>query len=107
MDILYSDVSSESPRKPELQARMLPHSIVALSTPSGPPAWGESTFDGRRAYVRTLGDQTNPVVLQDGWVRDSGVEWEVETLEAGHCPFISQPERLSEICLGYFRTWAL
>jgi hypothetical protein len=47
------------------------------------------------------------VVLQDGWVRDSGVEWEVETLEAGHCPFISQPERLSEICLGCFRTWAL
>lgn len=107
MEIHYNDMDPESPRKAELQERMIPHALLALDSPSGPPAWSEAAFDGRRGYIRTLDDQTNPVVLHDLWMKNSGVEWDVETMKAGHCPFISQPGQLSELCLRYFKKWTL
>jgi hypothetical protein len=104
MDVLYNDVDAS--RKSELEAGMIPHALAALETQSGAPAWAESAFDGRRAYLRTADDQCIPAFVQDMWLEKSGKEWDVVDLKASHCPFISRPAEVAEICMPLFKKWA-
>ncbi|PYH28366.1 alpha/beta hydrolase [Aspergillus neoniger CBS 115656] len=94
MDVLYNDC--DRALQPELDTLMQPHALRAFETPPTAPAWAESAFDGRRAYVRTLDDCCNPALLQDIWLEKSKVEWEVVDFKAGHMPFVSQPQALAE-----------
>lgn len=94
MDVLYNDC--DRALEPELATLMQPHALRAFETPATAPAWAESAFDGRRAYVRTLDDCCNPSSLQDLWLEKSQVEWEVVDLKTGHMPFVSQPRALAE-----------
>lgn len=94
MDILYNDC--DRALEPELNKTMQPHALRAFETPATAPAWAESAFDGRRAYVRTLNDCCNPSVLQDMWLEKSKVKWDVVDFDSGHMPFVSQPEALAE-----------
>ncbi|KAL2794650.1 Alpha/beta hydrolase fold-1 [Aspergillus keveii] len=94
MDILYNDC--DRALEPEFNKLMQPHALRAFETPATAPAWAESAFDGRRAYVRTLNDCCNPSSLQDLWLEKSKVEWEVVDFETGHMPFVSQPRALAE-----------
>jgi hypothetical protein len=94
MDILYNDCDHDL--EPEFNKLMQPHALRAFETPATAPAWAESAFDGRRAYVRTLDDCCNPSSLQDLWLEKSRVEWEVVAFETGHMPFVSQPRALAE-----------
>ncbi|PYI11225.1 alpha/beta-hydrolase [Aspergillus sclerotiicarbonarius CBS 121057] len=94
MEILYNDC--DRTMEPELDKMMQPHALRAFETPATAPAWAESAFDGRRAYVRTLDDCCNPSSLQDMWLEKSKVEWEVVDFKTGHMPFLSQPEALAE-----------
>ncbi|PYH67483.1 esterase/lipase family protein [Aspergillus vadensis CBS 113365] len=94
MDVLYNDC--DRALQPELDTLMQPHALRAFETPATAPAWAESAFDGRRAYVRTLDDCCNPASLQDIWLEKSKVEWEVVDFKTGHMPFVSQPQALAE-----------
>ncbi|RAK73203.1 alpha/beta hydrolase [Aspergillus fijiensis CBS 313.89] len=94
MDILYNDC--DRALEPELAKFMQPHALRAFVTPATAPAWAESAFDGRRAYVRALDDCCNPVSLQDLWLEKSKVKWEVVDFKTGHMPFVSQPQALAE-----------
>ncbi|KAL3496071.1 Alpha/Beta hydrolase protein [Aspergillus germanicus] len=94
MDILYNDC--DRALEPEFNKLMQPHALRAFETPATAPAWAESAFDGRRAYVRTLDDCCNPSSLQDLWLEKSKVEWEVVDFRTGHMPFVSQPRALAE-----------
>jgi hypothetical protein len=94
MDILYNDC--DRALEPEFNRLMQPHALRAFETPATAPAWAESAFDGRRAYVRTLDDCCNPSSLQDLWLEKSKVEWEVVDFRTGHMPFVSQPRALAE-----------
>ena len=93
MDILYNDC--DPARAPELEASMKPHAYLAFETKPSTPAWADAAFDGRRTYMRTSEDCCNPAALQDAWLEKSKVEWDVVGLEAGHMPFVSQPEALA------------
>ncbi|KAK2616820.1 hypothetical protein QQS21_000197 [Conoideocrella luteorostrata] len=93
MDILYSDV--DPALGPELDKFMNCHSYIAFETKPTAPAWADTMFDGRRAYVRTQDDHCNPASLQDIWVEKSKVSWEVVNFKTGHMPFVSQPEALA------------
>lgn len=104
METLYNDVDVSF--KEKLEAGMNATALAAFETPSGPPAWAESAFDGRRAYVKTLDDQCNPVFLQDMWLQKSGVQWETVALQSSHCPFISRPEEVAKIATEIFKKWA-
>jgi hypothetical protein len=73
---------------------MIPHALAAFETPAPAPAWAETAFDGRRAYIRTSDDQCNPLFLQEMWLKKSGVAWETVDLKTSHCPFISCPEEV-------------
>ncbi|KAJ5094155.1 alpha/beta-hydrolase [Penicillium angulare] len=94
MDILYNDC--DRALEPALDKLMQPHGLRAFETPATGPAWAESAYDGRRAYVRTLDDCCNPSVLQDIWLEKSKVEWDVVDFKTGHMPFVSQPQALAE-----------
>ncbi|RAL16592.1 esterase/lipase family protein [Aspergillus homomorphus CBS 101889] len=78
MEVLYNDCDSAP--EPELDKLLQPHALRAFETPATAPAWAESAFDGRRAYVRTLDDCLNPSSLQDLWLEKSKVEWEPQAL---------------------------
>ncbi|RAH79116.1 alpha/beta-hydrolase [Aspergillus japonicus CBS 114.51] len=94
MDVLYNDC--DRALEPGLAKFMQPHALRAFETPPTAPAWAESAFDGRRAYVRTLDDCCNPASLQDMWLEKSKVEWDVVDFKTGHMPFVSQPQALAE-----------
>jgi len=103
---LYGEGAVAPETIPQLEAAMTPHSLKAFETPQTAPAWAESAFDGRRAYIRTINDQCNPVFLQDMWIEKSGVKWEIVNMESGHCPFITQPEQLAEVAITLIKNWS-
>jgi len=51
--------------------------------------------------VRTLLDKCNPLFVQDLWMEKSKVKWETVDIEAGHMPFVSQPEKLGAIIVDF------
>ena len=95
MQILYNDVQ-DSALRPELEAGMYPTALRAFETPASAPAWKEEAYDGRRAYIRTLDDNCNPIQLQDKWLETSGVRWDTVELKSSHCPFVSFPEVVAQ-----------
>lgn len=68
----------------------------SLSSPSGPPAWPDAVYNGKRAYIQTADDHTIPFVAQDAMVTFSGVEWDVKKLQSGHSPFLSHTREVAD-----------
>ena len=63
----------------------------SLETPSGPPAWLEPYYDGRRAYLLCTEDDAIPPIGQEMMISNSKVHWNVHQIAASHSPFLSQP----------------
>ena len=103
MQILYAD--ADPALAPTLEAAMIPTALAAFETPAPAPAWKEDAFNGRRAYIRTLDDQCNPLFLQDIWIKKSGVEWDTVDLKSSHCPFISRPQDLVDVTISFIEKW--
>lgn len=72
-------------------------SLKSLSTASGKVYYGDTAYDGRRAYIHTSKDQAIPPFAQDAFVAASGVAWAVKRLQTSHSPFLSQPEDLAAL----------
>jgi len=72
-------------------------SLKSLSTASGKVYYGDTAYDGRRAYIHTSEDNALPPSAQDAFVAASGVAWDVKRLQTGHSPFLSQPEELAAL----------
>ncbi len=72
-------------------------SLKSLSAASGKVYYGETVYDGRRAYIHTSEDQALPPFVQDAFVAASGVVWNVKRLQTSHSPFLSQPEALAAL----------
>ena len=64
----------------------------ALTTPSGPPSWSESSYHARRVYIRCTDDKALPLAGQDAFWGNSGLDWITRDIKAGHSPFLSCPE---------------
>ena len=58
----------------------------------GPPAWAESGFAGKIAFLRRTQDQALPLFPQDMFTEKSGVKWRIEDIDASHSPWASRPE---------------
>ncbi|KAF2119253.1 prolyl aminopeptidase-like protein [Lophiotrema nucula] len=106
-DTLYNDLDdvSYSALSQKLEAAMIPNALAAFETPATAPAWAEKGFEKRRAYIRTTHDQTNPAFLQDKWMEDSKVSWEIVKMETGHCPFITNTEETARIVKQVIEGW--
>jgi hypothetical protein len=103
MPTLYAD--ADPVLASTLEAAMIPHALKAFETPSAAPAWAEPAFDGRRGFIRTIDDQTNPLFLQDTWLEKSGVDWETADMKTSHCPFISCPEETARVAIDIMKRW--
>jgi antirestriction protein len=101
---LYADVAE--PLASALAESMLPHSLLAFTSPTTAPAWAESAFEGRRAYIRCTEDSCLPFDLQNAWLESCGVEWAIRDLEASHSAYISQPEAVAGLVSTFARQWA-
>ena len=100
---LYADVEESVAKK--LEASMLPHSMLSFTTPAPAPAWAEAAFDGRRAYIHTLQDCCLPAEYQKKWVEGTGVKWLTEDVDASHSSFVSKPEEVAKLVLGFVKQW--
>ena len=89
----------------EAIAQLLPHSENSLSSPTKPTAWANPVYNNRRAYIRALQDRALPVQAQTGMLAGCGVEWDVRDFDAGHSPFLSQPERLAATVVELAEEW--
>lgn len=74
---------------------MIPHAYSAFFGKATAPAWADTAFDGRRAYIRTLDDCCNPTFVQDLWLEKTKVKWDVVDFKSGHMPFVSRPEAVA------------
>lgn len=99
MEALYGDVNLAL--KPKMEAAMMPHALTAFETLATASAWAESAFDGRRAYIRTLEDQCNPLFVQEMWPDKSGVKWDIVDMKSAHCPFMSRLTDVAELSIGF------
>ncbi|KAI4179299.1 MAG: hypothetical protein L6R41_007921 [Letrouitia leprolyta] len=97
----YPDVPEDLARKASLD--VLDHSLGIFHVPSGPVYYGTKHYDRRKVYIHTSKDETLPPFAQDLYTEKSGVEWDVKRIETGHSPFLSQPERLSEMVVDVVR----
>ena len=50
-------------------------------------------------------DQALPPQFQDGFTRESGVEWKIRDIEAGHAPFLGKPDEVIEIIGEWVKEW--
>ncbi|PVI00211.1 alpha/beta-hydrolase [Periconia macrospinosa] len=77
---------------------LVPFAEPAASTPlDGQSAWADAAFNGKRTYIKTTRDNAFPLEAQNAMVRDSGVEWDVVELDAGHSPHLSHTGEVARI----------
>jgi len=91
----HSDVPE--PLVSEVVKQVGGQSLKSLNTASGKVYYGNTVYDGRRAYIHTSEDQALPPFAQDAFVAASGVAWDVKRIQTSHSPFLSQPEELAAL----------
>ncbi|KAL8879296.1 MAG: hypothetical protein Q9198_003064 [Flavoplaca austrocitrina] len=84
-----------------LATALVPQALLALESPAPPPAWAETAYEGKRAYLKCALDRALPPFIQDKFVKDSGVSWDMRDVDAGHEPHLSQLEKVCEMILGF------
>ncbi|MCJ1471353.1 hypothetical protein MMC07_010001 [Pseudocyphellaria aurata] len=94
--VFFADVPE--PLASKSCADLLPHALKAFRSPISTPAWAGSEFAGRRVYLRCSQDAATPPVVQNKWLQDTEVEWEIIDFDTSHSPFLSRPSELA-ICL--------
>lgn len=56
-------------------------------------------------YLLTTQDHTFPAAAQRMFVEGSGVDWDVQEINGGHCAFISTSERVAETIVEAAERW--
>jgi hypothetical protein len=79
--------------------------MVSLNSPCPQASWGAEEYKGRVAFIRTLNDAAIPLQAQQMMLDGTGVNWIVKDIESGHCPQISQPQKLTEILVELARVF--
>ncbi|KAL9600822.1 MAG: hypothetical protein Q9219_002960 [cf. Caloplaca sp. 3 TL-2023] len=83
-----------------------PQSLQSFNTASEKTYYGIAAYDRRRVYLHTKQDQALPPFAQDAFVDGSGVQWDVQRLDASHSPFLSEPKPLSDIMVEKVEAFA-
>lgn len=75
-------------------AQLATHSRASFETSSAiVPAWKESAYDGKRAFLYCQKDGAIPLEFQKLMVESSGVDFGVAEIDADHSPFTSRTEQ--------------
>jgi pimeloyl-ACP methyl ester carboxylesterase len=84
---------------PEQQAALPATMLAEPLGPIGTPVTLGAGFAGvAKAYIRTARDMTVSLALQDMMIARAGVT-EIETLDTGHLPYVTDPEGLAAALL--------
>ena len=94
-DAFYNDLDNE--QAAQLVKSLLPHSMRVFDSSAPPPAWAEEDYAGKIASMRCSADQALPLFLQDMFIGNSGVEWDVKAIESSHSPFVSHPQNVVNV----------
>lgn len=93
----YNDLS---PSEQEHWTSLLkPHPAVAQTT----ALTNEAYQYVPTSYLLCENDQGLPISVQEGFVKNAGVEIQTERCTSGHSPFLSMPEKVVEVVEGL--TW--
>ncbi|PYI04742.1 alpha/beta-hydrolase [Aspergillus sclerotiicarbonarius CBS 121057] len=86
--------------------KIKPHSTLAFNSPQPAPAWADTAFQGRLAFIVTTRDPAVPKEAQYGMMAATQQKWIVKEIECSHCaPFIDRIEetvRLVDECSKEF-----
>ena len=99
IEAFFHDVDEHTASR--LASALVPHAMLALESPAPPPAWAETAYEGKRAYLKCLLDRALPPFIQDKFVKDSGVIWDVREIDAGHEPHLSQLEKVDGMIVDF------
>ncbi|KAL9596853.1 MAG: hypothetical protein Q9219_005523 [cf. Caloplaca sp. 3 TL-2023] len=102
--VFYNDVTGSE--KQHLVRDLRRQSKASFVTPSGPPAWSDQAYEGRRAYCLTMDDKFISPATQQNFLDDSRVHWTVNDFPSGHSPFISHLEELASWIEGQAAAFA-
>ncbi|KAL8955790.1 MAG: hypothetical protein Q9183_006523, partial [Haloplaca sp. 2 TL-2023] len=94
----YADVAE--PLASEAVNKILPQSLLSMNTASSETFYGISAYDNRRVYLHNTQDEALPPFIQDAFVTNSGVVWDVQKMDTSHSPCYSQPKQLAEIVVA-------
>ncbi|KAH7408150.1 hypothetical protein DE146DRAFT_363675 [Phaeosphaeria sp. MPI-PUGE-AT-0046c] len=92
---LYSGVPG--PLADSAAASTLPQGMHAFCTPVPATSWANDEYVGRVACIRTTEDRAIPLDMQQKMLEESGVQWIVRDVEAGHSPQLSRAEELARV----------
>lgn len=92
--MFYEDVAS--PIDSIAISRLRLQSNASMDTPSPPPAWKDSAFNGRRSYFHCLKDKAIPSIAQQMMIETSGVDWNVKAFDCAHSPFLNHATELGK-----------
>ena len=100
----YNDLPA--PEADALSQKVGLQSKRSFESPAGKPAWADNSIYGnRRVYLQTTLDNAIPLAGQKNFIASSGVAWDVQSFEAGHCSFISQPKAISRAVIRAVKTF--
>lgn len=66
---------------------------AAMSAPSA-IGWRNKEYDGHRAYIHAVQDNTVPLKDQNEYIARSGVEWLEKSVDASHSAFVSKTDEV-------------
>lgn len=88
----YNDLPDEIADR--ITATLKGHSGAATMSAPSTIGWRNKEYDGHRAYIRTIQDNTVPLKHQDEYIARSGVEWLVKSVDASHSAFVSKTDEV-------------
>jgi len=68
--------------------------------------WAKSAYKGHMAYIRCTKDACLPLAFQDLMLKESGGDWIIHSMDAGHSPFLSCPAELAKIIVSLAEAFA-
>ena len=87
-------------------SQILPHALLAFKSPAPKPAWSDTGFDGRLAYLVCTEDRAIPEFAQRAMMEGIGKKWIVQELEGSHsAPFLSKIEEAVQALQGFVRNF--
>jgi hypothetical protein len=82
VESLFNDV--DAPQGTEFAKVCRPHSMNAVKSEVSQPLWADPALLGCRVALKTMLDRTFPPPLQDLFIQNSHVDWQIVEIAAGY-----------------------
>ena len=102
IETLYGRLDADTASR--LDRMLLPHALKAFESLAPQPVWAMPAFQGKVACLKCMQDPGLPPVVQDIFMKRSGIEWMVKDIEASHSAYVRKSARVGacfrrDVCL--------